>query len=128
MISTGANIDTFTDSTEESLNKFLTMDIENNKKGVWSKLSKTEKLKKIKTYVKETLSAKHNLNEEESNTAIRFFTLMIERKKLSKNNELSYNQENGNIDQIGGLMFNTDTRKFNIVAEPLSEKKTKKII
>jgi len=128
MISTGANIDTFTDSTEESLNKFLTMDIENNKKGVWSKLSKTEKLKKIKTYVKETLSAKHNLNEEESNTAIRFFTLMIERKKLSKNNELSYNQENGNIDQIGGLMFNTDTRKFNIVAEPLSKKKTKKII
>ena len=128
MISTGANIDTFHDATEETLNKFLTMDIENNKKGVWSKLSKTEKLKKIKTYVKDTLVAKHNLNEDESNTAIRFFTLMIERKKLSKNNELAYNQENGNIDQIGGLLFNTDTRKFNIVPEPQSKKKTKKII
>jgi hypothetical protein len=128
MISTGANIDTFHDATEETLNKFLTMDIENNKKGVWSKLSKTEKLKKIKSYVKDTLVANHNLNEDESNTAIRFFTLMIERKKLSKNNELSYNQENGNIDQIGGLMFNTDTRKFNIVIEPQSKKKTKKII
>ena len=87
-----------------------------------------EKLKKIKSYVKDTLVAKHNLNDDESSTAIRFFTLMIERKKLSKNNELSYNQENGNIDQIGGLLFNTDTRKFNIVLEPQSKKKTKKII
>jgi hypothetical protein len=129
LISTGANIDTFPDATEETLNKFLNMDIENNKKAVWSKLSKTEKLKKIKKYVKETLVAKHNLNEDESNTAIRFFTLMIDRKKLSKNNELSYNQDNGNIDQIGGLLFNTDTRKFNIILEQTqSKKKTKKII
>ena len=129
MISTGANIDTFPDATEETLNQFLNMDIENNKKAVWSKLSKTEKLKKIKKYVKDVLAAKHNLNEDESTTAVRFFTLMIDRKKLSKNNELSYNQENGNIDQIGGLMFNTDTRKFTIVLEqPQSKKKTKKII
>ena len=128
MISTGANIDTFSDSTEESLNQFLNLDIENNKKGVWSKLSKTDKIKKIKSYVKETLSKTYSLNEEEETTAIRFFILMIERKKLSKNNELSYNQENGNIDQIGGLMFNTETRKFTIVIETQSKKKTKKII
>ena len=129
MISTGENIDTFSDATEETLHTFLNMDIENNKKGVWSKLSKTEKIKKIKTYVKDTLVSKHNLNDDEANTAIRFFILMIERKKLSKNNELSYNQENGNIDQIGGLLFNTDTRKFNIVVDQSqSKKKTKKII
>jgi L-rhamnose mutarotase len=129
MISTGANIDTFPDATEETLNQFLNMDIENNKKAVWSKLSKTEKLKKIKKYVKDVLATKHNLSDDESMTAVRFFTLMIDRKKLSKNNELSYNQENGNIDQIGGLMFNTDTRKFTIVLEQTqSKKKTKKII
>ena len=129
MISTGENIDTFSDATEESLNQFLNLDIENNKKGVWSKLSKTEKIKKIKSYVKDTLTKTHSLNEEEAATAIRFFILMIERKKLSKNNELSYNQENGNIDQIGGLLFNTESRKFTITIEPAqSKKKTKKII
>jgi len=129
MISTGENIDTFSDATEESLNQFLNLDIENNKKGVWSKLSKTEKIKKIKSYVKDTLTKTHSLNEEEATTAIRFFILMIERKKLSKNNELSYNQENGNIDQIGGLLFNTESRKFTITIEPAqSKKKTKKII
>jgi hypothetical protein len=129
MISTGENIDTFSDATEESLNQFLNLDIENNKKGVWSKLSKTEKIKKIKSYVKDTLTKTHSLNEEEAATAIRFFILMIERKKLSKNNELSYNQENGNIDQIGGLLFNTESRKFTITIEPAQgKKKTKKII
>ena len=129
MISTGANIDTFSGSTEETLNQFLNMDIENNKKGVWSKLSKTEKIKKIKSYVKDTLTTTHGLNEEEENTAIRFFILMIERKKLSKNNELSYNQENGNIDQIGGLTFHPETRKFTIVVDTTQgKKKTKKII
>ena len=129
MISTGENIDTFSDATEETLNHFLNIDIENNKKGVWSKLSKTEKIKKIKSYVKDTLTKTHSLNEEEAATAIRYFILMIERKKLSKNNELSYNQENGNIDQIGGLLFNSESRKFTIAVEPAqSKKKTKKII
>ena len=129
MISTGTNIDTKPDSTEEILNNFLNMDIEQNKKGVWSKLSKTEKLKKIKTYVKDILIPEYNLTEGESSTALRFFTLMLERKKLSKNNELSYNQEDGFIEQVGGLVFNVDTRKFVINLDTIpNRKKTKKII
>ena len=129
MISTGTNIDTKPDSTEETLNNFLNMDIEQNKKGVWSKLSKTEKLKKIKTYIKEILIPLHALNEVESSSALKFFTLMMERKKLSKNNELAYNQENGIIEQVGGLTFNPDTRKFTISVDAIpNRKKTKKII
>ena len=129
MISTGMNIDSKPDSTEEILNNFLNMDIEKNKKGVWSKLSKTEKLKKIKTYVKDILLPLHNLNDAEASTALRFFTLMMERKKLSKNNELSYNQEEGFIEQVSGLVFNTDMRKFTISLDALpNRKKTKKIV
>ena len=51
---------------------------------------------------------------------------MIERKKLSKNNELTYNQENGFIEQIGGLTFNTETRRF-IINTDNKNTKTKKI-
>ena len=61
-------------------------------------------------------------------TATRFFTITMERKKLSKNNELTYNQDEGLIEQIGGLNFNTDTRRFTINAELSNRKKTKKII
>ena len=127
MITTGTNIETNNVTSEETINNFLNMDIENNKKGVWSKLSKTEKIKKIKKYVNDKLKLDYDLTEDEKNIAVRFFSLSIDRKKLSKNNELNYNQEDGIIECINGLKFNTETRKFTIVIEP-THKKTKKII
>ena len=128
LISTGTNIESTVDTSEEAINNFLNMDIENNKKGIWSKLTKTEKTKKIKNYVNNILKPEYNLTDEEMATATRFFTITMERKKLSKNNELTYNQDDGLIEQIGGLNFNTDTRRFTISAELSTRKKTKKII
>jgi acetylglutamate synthase len=128
LISTGTNIESTVDTSEEAINNFLNMDIENNKKGIWSKLTKTEKTKKIKNYVNNILKPEYNLTDEEMATATRFFTITMERKKLSKNNELTYNQDDGLIEQIGGLNFNTDTRRFTINAELSNRKKTKKII
>ena len=128
LISTGTNIESTVDTSEEAINNFLNMDIENNKKGIWSKLTKTEKTKKIKNYVNNILKPEYNLTDEEMATATRFFTITMERKKLSKNNELTYNQDEGLIEQIGGLNFNTDTRRFTINAELSNRKKTKKII
>ena len=128
LISTGTNIEFTVDTSEEAINNFLNLDIENNKKGIWSKLTKTEKTKKIKNYVTNILKQEYKLTDEEMATATRFFTITMERKKLSKNNELTYNQDDGLIEQIGGLNFNTDTRRFTISAELSTRKKTKKII
>ena len=127
MIMTGTNIEPTMDSNEEKINMFLSMDMEKNKKGVWSKLSKTEKVKKIKNYIKTTLLKEHNLTETEISTATKFFSLLMDRKKLSKNNELIYNQEIGLIESIEGLTFNTETRKFTINSDkPQVKKKTVK--
>lgn len=119
MISTGNSIDAPPSViTEEGLDNFLNMDIENNKKGVWNKLSKTEKYKRIKEFVDLKLTTTHQLNETDRTTAIKFFNVLLERKKLSKNNELSYNKDNGgSIEQVSGLVFNVITRKFLIVPE-----------
>ena len=114
MIMTGTNIEPTMDTNEEKINMFLSMDMEKNKKGVWSKLSKTEKVKKIKNYIKTSLLKEHNLTEGEIITANKFFSLLMDRKKLSKNNELMYNQENGLIESIEGLTFNPESRKFTI--------------
>jgi hypothetical protein len=65
MIMTGTNIEPTLDTNEEKINMFLNMDMEKNKKGVWSKLSKTEKVKKIKNYIKTVLAKEHNLTEAE---------------------------------------------------------------
>jgi hypothetical protein len=129
MIMTGTNIEPTMDTNEEKINMFLSMDMEKNKKGVWSKLSKTEKVKKIKNYVKTTLLKEYNLTETEISTATKFFSLLMDRKKLSKNNELIYNQEVGLIESIEGLSFNIETRKFTINCEkPAPKKKTVKNI
>jgi hypothetical protein len=105
------------------------MDIEKNKKGVWSKLSKTEKIKKIKNYIKNVLIKEYDLTETEVLNANKFFSLWMDKKKLSKNNELSYNQEVGLIESIEGLSFNIETRKFTINCEkPVPKKKTVKNI
>lgn len=128
LISTGNNIEiTQSVITEEGLDTFLCDDIETNKKGVWAKLSKTEKYKRIKDYVQTKLAVTYTLDEAEQNVAIKFFSVLLDRKKLSKNNELTYNREEGYIEQISGLVFNPTTRKFLITSDTnKTVKKTKK--
>ena len=129
MIMNGTNIEPTLDTNEDKINMFLNMDMEKNKKGVWSKLSKTEKIKKIKNYIKNVLMKEHDLTDGELLNANKFFSLWMDRKKLSKNNELNYNQENGLIESIEGLSFNSETRKFTINCDkPLPKKKTVKNI
>ena len=123
MIMNGTNIEPTLDTNEDKINMFLNMDMEKNKKGVWSKLSKTEKIKKIKNYIKTVLLKEHDLSDGELLNANKFFSLWMDRKKLSKNNELNYNQENGLIESIEGLTFNSDTRKFTINCEKTPPKK-----
>lgn len=127
MINTGTNLENNVGTSEDTINNFLNMDIETNKKGIWSKLTKTEKIKKMKQYINDKLKPEYNLTDEEVTSTLKIFNIMIERKKLSKNNELIYNQDNGFIEQISGLTFNQDTRKFNIVQDVNKNSKTKKI-
>ena len=125
MIHTGNTLNTKTiETSEESLANFLNEDMDKNRKGLWSKLTKTAKINKIKKYIKE-ISESYNLNEEEVSQTTNFLVKTIERKKLSKNNELNYNQDSGNIESIPGLTFNQLTRTFTIVQDKPSTLKRK---
>ena len=125
MIHTGSILNSKTiETTEESLANFLNEDMDKNKKGLWSKLTKTSKINKIKKYIKD-ISESYNLNEEEVSQTTNFLIKIIERKKLSKNNELNYNQDSGNIESIPGLTFNQMTRSFSLVQDKPSTLKKK---
>ena len=125
MIHTGNTLNTKTiETSEESLANFLNEDMDKNRKGLWSKLTKTAKINKIKKYIKD-ISENYNLNEEEVSQTTNFLVKTIERKKLSKNNELNYNQDSGNIESIPGLTFNQLTRSFSIVQDKPSTLKRK---
>lgn len=127
MIHTGTILNSKTiETTEESLANFLNEDMDKNKKGLWPKLTKTSKINKIKKYIKD-ISETYSLNEEEVSQTTNFLIKIIERKKLSKNNELNYNQDSGNIESIPGLTFNQLTRSFSLVQDkPLTLKKKSK--
>ena len=119
MITTGNNIDVVlkNETNESTLNNFLEKDITKNKNEVWSKLTKTEKIVQGK----------------------RFLLMLLERKRLSKNNDLEYDKEKGLINNIDFIMFNKSNRKFLVNKDKInsslsnksktntSKSKTKKI-
>jgi hypothetical protein len=96
------------------LETFLNNDIEQNKKQKWSKITKTDKLKKIKKYI-EKFKEDNNLTDEESSMHTKMIMLLLDKKRLSKINEIKYDEVEGNIISIQHLSFNPDTREFTTI-------------
>jgi hypothetical protein len=134
MIMTGHNIESVQTNNidQQQLNNFLREEKKNNDKQTWAKLSKTEKIKKIHNYISENMIGVYKLNEKETQDLKQFINQLLERKRLLKINEISYNNDSGVIENIPILFFNTKNRKFtlNKNLEETSKKakrKTKKI-
>lgn len=116
MIMTGKDIDQKIkyESSQEELDDFLVKEQTANKKQSWSKLSKTERLKKIDVFIKSHLIKNHSLTEEEVSNLNSYVTNLLERKKLLKSNEILYNEDKGFIEEIPALLFNNKIRKFTL--------------
>ena len=128
MILTGNNIEKKIDNetNEDTINHFLMNEMKENKKQSWNKLSKTEKIKKLNQYINNNLGEKYDLNEIEKSNTKRFILGLLDRKKLTKNNDIEYDSESGNVINIALLLFNSSNRKFTLNKE-LNQKKTKTI-
>jgi hypothetical protein len=124
LILTGSPLDVNTESSEECIDAFLKKDIEKNKKGAWNKLTRTEKHRRIADFVETNLTPLYQLDEPEKSTALKFCILLLDNRKLSKSNDLTYNREDRTIERISGLVFNPVSRKFMINLE--KQKTTKK--
>jgi hypothetical protein len=124
MLLTGSPIDVKPDASEEVINTFLKNDIENNKKGVWGKLSRTEKHRRIHEFVEQNLTPLYLLDENEKSIALKYCNMLVDSRKLSKTNDITYNKEERIIERISGLVFNPISRKFMFNLE--KQKSTKK--
>lgn len=120
MITTGTNIEKKIDNetNEEQLNNFLEKELKMNKKQSWNKLTKTEKIKKIKSYITSGLQNEYLLTDEELLITKRYVLTLLDRKKLTKNHELEYNEETGEIEKINIIEFNSKSRKFTLNKSP----------
>ena len=95
----------------------------NNKKQPWSKLSKTDKIKKLNKYIVDVLKQKHDLTDIERSNLKRFMLNLLDRKKMTKNSEIDYDEETGIIKDIYIISFDQATRKFSINKTPTSSSK-----
>jgi hypothetical protein len=130
LILTGSPLDVNTESSEESIDAFLKKDIEKNKKGAWNKLTRTEKHRRLADFVETNLTPLYQLDEPEKGTALKFCILLLDNRKLSKTNDLTYNREVRMIERISGLVFNPISRKFmiNLEKQKITKKNKKDII
>jgi len=100
--------------TKENINNiedFLFKEIELNKKLPWSKLDQGLKLKHIRNFVKE-YTQKNELTEKKEKILSDFLKSCMERKKLQRIKDVTYDISCGKIICIPTLQFNKVSNKF----------------
>jgi hypothetical protein len=90
----------------------------------WQKLNKTLKLQKLYDFVDNKLKNKHKLDKETILSTKLYLKTCLNRKKLQKNNELEYDNENGEILNINNLIFKNN-KNFTLKNKSKSKPKIK---
>ena len=93
------------------LSNFLENESCANKKENWSKLDKTQKIKKLITHI-DTLQKKYKLSDDETSKCHKYLLKCLERKALSKVKDVIYDKETGVISEIPNLHFDNIERVF----------------
>ena len=96
-----------------NINDFLEKEKKHHTGEHWSKLDKTIKMQKIRTFV-EKYSIDNNLNQKDTKSLLTFLTTSLDQKKLSKTKDVVYDKTTGVIKSIPCLLFNTAHKKFTI--------------
>ena len=98
-------------TNNNTLSKYLQDETSANQKENWSKLDKTQKVKKLINHV-EMLEKKFTLSEDEVNKCKKYLLKCLERKALTKVKDVHYDKDNGIITSIPNLHFDIGNRVF----------------
>jgi len=126
------NSKTLSDCTEK-IDSFLSKEKELNKNKSWNKLSKANKLKKLQLF-SVTYSKKNKLSNDDEKNLRTYLLEALDRRKLQRIKDVSYDIEKGIILEIPKLIFLKEKKRFTIKREKknstlsgLAAPKTKKI-
>jgi hypothetical protein len=97
----------------DNLDKFLENEKINNSNEPWSKLDKTGKLKKLIVFA-EAYKLTNELSDCEYNLLVTFFKDCLDKKKLHRVKDVSYNKDTGEIKEIPALFFNKVSKHFTL--------------
>ena len=84
-----------------------------NKNKPWSKLNKGTKIKLVIKFAEE-YQEKNNITDEQKKNLIDYLKLCLERRKLNKKQDLTYDKENFKILTIQNLVFNKVKNRFTL--------------
>lgn len=96
-----------------NLEKFLENEKNNNVNEPWCKLNKTIKTKKLQDYV-DSYKLENNLSDDESELLLTFLKDCLDRKKLQRVKDVTYDKENGVVKDIPALCYIKTTKHFTL--------------
>jgi hypothetical protein len=79
----------------------------------WNKVERSIKLRKLFQYA-EKYATETAMNPKNLKSLKMFFTSSLNKGRLLKTKEVTYNVDTGIIDTIPGLQYNTNTKNFTI--------------
>jgi hypothetical protein len=96
-----------------AIDNFLESEKNNNISDQWCKLNKSVRLEKLLSFANE-YSVKNSLSEEETNVLVDFFKDCLDKKKLNKVKDVSYDKITGCVTDIPLLIFNKQSKSFTL--------------
>jgi len=103
-------------STKEdtgNISDFLNMEMEINKDKPWSKLGKHLKIKLLFAYV-DSFGDENKCSDNEKTDLKKYLKRSLERKKLTRVKDVTYDSKSGVIKNIPGLTFDKNRRRFTL--------------
>jgi hypothetical protein len=113
LLNGNALLETKTSNNVSNLEMFLENEKNNNSNEPWCKLNKTIKTKKIIDYV-ELYKKENSLDDEEANLLAVFLRDCVDRKKLHRVKDVSYDKTNGAIKDIPALTYIKSSKHFTL--------------
>ena len=96
-----------------NIDGFLEKEKKNNQNKPWSKLGKNQKIQKLTEYIQK-ITKKHNFTVDELEKLREYLIKCIDRKKLQRVKDVTYDVKTGKIKAIPSLIFDKTKRKFTL--------------
>ena len=114
MLLNGKNskLSTYSNTSATVIEEQLQKEMNITKNLSWTKLDRGEKMKKLKEYA--TKYIQNNDIDIETDNLYQYLIDSLDRNRLQKVKEINYNKNNGTIESIPCLIFNTSSNRFTL--------------
>jgi len=107
------NDNNINENTYQNIDSLLEREKQHNKTETWNKLDKTIKIQKLHQYA-EKYGREHSLPMKDIKQLKTFFVECMDKNKLQKTKEVSYDKITKEILTIPSLHFHSQTRNFTL--------------